>query len=114
MKKQIEFDFAKWGQDGISVNTHCIENVATLYKNPFKKDTFYGVSISGIVYSVYITDLTMYQEVKPREIYVNEPRHGLHSSQSCFNSLEFAKNNYSEFDHIRTVKFIEVIEDEKQ
>lgn len=111
MKKQIEFDFEKWGQDGISVYIDDVQ-MATLHKNPFMLNSYYGISAKNgedIMWCNNSTTYTikMYQEVKPREIWVNEYKNGLGSFS--YLSKEDARK-CSASNCIRQVKFIEVIE----
>lgn len=72
MKKEITFDFAKWGQEGISViDKDNNIDVCTLHKSPFVLNTYYGLLDNESTYHLSVTDLTMFEEVKPREFWVN-------------------------------------------
>ena len=107
-KQQIEFDFSKWGQEGISVDDICGRLVIRLYENPIK-DEFYGVAHDGSVFALPKQKFTMYQEVKPREIWVNEYYDffgkGYHTKKEAMDRKASSC--------IRTIKFVEVIEDEQ-
>jgi len=70
MKKQIEFDFAKWGQEGISVTVNG-KNVITLHKNPNHANYFYGMTGPTLMFNNSGPCFTMFEEVKPREFWVN-------------------------------------------
>jgi len=70
MKKEIIFDFAKWGQEGISVNVNGQE-VLTIHKNPHCPDYFYGMMGPTLMFNNVIQAFTMFEEVKTREFWVN-------------------------------------------
>lgn len=110
MKKQIEFDFGKWVQEGISVKSWD-DSVVALHKHPNKEDLYYGISEHGC-FICTPKELTMYQEEKPREIWVNEQESaGFHYSK-VFSSKEEAESQKLPF-VIRTVKFREVQDNEQ-
>jgi len=72
MKKEIEFDFAKWGQEGISVEINGAK-IATLHKHTLIPDAYYGIfdSSSFNTFCLYGNNFKMFEEVKPREFWVN-------------------------------------------
>ena len=71
MRKRIEFDFNKWGQDGIEVE-YKEYNIITLHSHPnAKSNTFYGISEMGF-FDAKREQLVMYEDKKPREIWINE------------------------------------------
>ena len=109
MKKQIEFDFSKWGQEGISVKTDM--EVLNLYKNDILNNFYYGIDINGVVFSLPEKHLKMYQETKPREIWVNEQQDAIFHYSKVFASKKEAESQKLPF-VIRTIKFREV-EDEQ-
>lgn len=104
--KKIEFDFSKWGQEGISVYNET-DKMVTLHKNPISNDLYYGIDEEGYTYSGLIIKFTMYEEVKPREIWVNEYKTGL-TSNVFHDTREKASKVQANW--LRQVKFIEVIE----
>lgn len=108
MKKRIEFDFSKWGQEWISVTIHS-EDIIILHQNPINNNWFYGVYKNGMNFVCLDTDLEMYQETKPREIWVNEYKDGYTTShQTKENALRLAGA-----DCLRTIKFREVEDGEQ-
>jgi len=74
MKKQIEFDFAKWGQEGISVEKNYNE-VVSMMKAADGVTLCCEIKINNGTSTqlafVSRCNLTMLEEVKPREFYVN-------------------------------------------
>jgi len=68
MKKQIDFDFAKWGQEGISVEYNR-KTILTLHINPFNNEYYYGIINENLAFIAPATPLTMFEEVKPREFW---------------------------------------------
>jgi len=76
MKKQIEFDFAKWGQKGISIKYNKIHDVSAIMKSSIQY--LYVIEYIGYfslgkknLACADRCDLVMYEEVKPREFWVN-------------------------------------------
>ena len=104
MKKQIEFDFSKWGQEGISVETDTY-NMATLHKNPIN-NLYYGVDEDGDLNSGKATEFKMYEEVKPQEFWVNV--YGDAYSYTFYHSKEQAQEYLAKGG--KTIKLVEVIE----
>lgn len=116
MKKQkIDFDFSKWGQEGISVE-YKGNRVQTLHQHPNENayQYYYGVDCFNNFFVTYLSqlDLIMYQEIKPREIWVNEQEGGGFHYSKVFSSKEGAESQKLPF-VIRTVKFREVLDDEQ-
>jgi len=85
MKKEIEFDFAKWGQEGITASTEMGDNVLNIIKLKYPRNGYtYIVEIecktpflikednSNLMYG----KITMFEEVKPREFWVNISKKG--------------------------------------
>lgn len=116
MKKvKIDFDFSKWGQRDVdtTLKGHTIQ---TLHKHPNAKvnECFYGIDGFGHAFKTYLNsgELEMYQEIKPREIWVNEYQ-TIGCTNSCiYQSEEEAIKNKSR-NYIRTIKFREVLDDEQ-
>lgn len=111
MKKvKIDFDFEKWGQEGISVIIQS-EDIIKLHQNPIKNIWFYGLFKNGNNFVCLYTDLTMYQEVKPREIWVNE----FHDTLSAvIHTNKKSAISCKDFDgYNKSVKFREVLDDEQ-
>jgi hypothetical protein len=69
MKKEIEFDFAKWGQEGISIYGDKTK-MLTFHKNP-TNDLFYGVDEDGYLICDKQPEFKMFEEIKPREFWGN-------------------------------------------
>lgn len=113
MKKQIEFDFAKWGQEGISVAVNGCK-IATLHKHTSIPDCYYGHYEKSInTFSLYGNNFTMFQEVKPREFWINLYSNGCKSIHSCTEEAnELAKNVQINHTHltIETIKVREVLD----
>lgn len=107
-KQQIPFDFSKWGQDGIT----CVfedSPILTLHLNLRNQLNYYGITESGTPFHTYVSSIKMYQEIKPREIWVNEyPRH----FGNTYNTKEEAEK-YKTSSCVRTIKFREVLDDEQ-
>lgn len=109
-KQQIEFDFSKWGQEGISVQKDQCE-VIQLHKHKIE-GRVYGLVKVGFSFNIFECNedkVIMYQEIIPREIWVNEYPTKL---GRCYDTKELAENMKS-LDYIRTIKFIEVLDDEQ-
>lgn len=114
MKKvKIEFDFSKWGQEGISVQKDQCE-VIQLHKHKIE-GRVYGLVKVGFSFNIFECNedkVIIYQEIKPREIWVNEQESaGFHYSK-VFSSKAEAESQKLPF-VIRTVKFREVFDDEQ-
>jgi len=109
-KKQIPFNFELWGTERISVTESDLE-ILTVHLNPLN-NAYYGLCKNGASFwNLSKRDLIMYQEVKPREVWMNESTEfGLNISSVYF-SKENAKAN--ERYKSRQVKFIEVINEEE-
>lgn len=106
MKEQIEFDFSKWGQPGITVEIVNIKyNIATLHQIPNNTDRFYGVYTNGQTFDWHKDFLFMYYEQIPREFYINVYQM---DSMSVYNTIDKAKMHCTEFG--KTIKVREVIE----
>ena len=107
-KKQIPFNFELWGTEGISVDDIMGRLVIKLHENPIRDD-FYGIVHDGSPFACKDINLIMYQEVKPREIWVNEYTIGLSNTHYPTKELatKYAANTSTE---IRQVKFIEIID----
>ena len=69
-KTEIDFDFAKWGQEGISVIIQT-KSIITLYQNSVITNRFYGLFEDGGAFVALDLDIHMFEEVKPREFWVN-------------------------------------------
>jgi len=110
MKKQIDFDFSKWGQPGITV-TFGGTNVKmqTLHQHPTDKDNYYGITESGSALRSDVDRLTMYYEQIPREFYMSIYDNG--ATGCLYNTFDecFAKRNV----HVkgRVVKVREVLDE---
>lgn len=111
MKKQIEFDFFKWGQEGISVEIEGVK-VLGLHQNPTNTYDYYGIDSKGLTFIRNKIELRMYQEIKPREIWVNEQEGGVFHYSKVFSSKAEAESQKLPF-VIRSVKFREVLDDEQ-
>lgn len=109
-KQQIPFDFSKWGQEGISVDDICGRLVIRLYENPIK-DEFYGIAHDGSVFALPKEKFTMYQEIKHREIWVNEYSTGLGVMHFTEEAAIQQRDKARTF--VKLVKFREVLEDEQ-
>jgi len=107
-RKSIPFNFELWGQEDIKIYDEDNE-VLLIHLHPSTK-SYYGVYKDGTNFFGCIEDsLTMYQEVKPREIWVNEYTIGLSDTHYPTKELaiKYAANTSTE---IRQIKFIEVID----
>ncbi len=104
MKKEIEFDFTKWGQDGISVDDTMGRLVIKLHENPIK-DEFYGITHDGSTFAMHKNKFIMFQEVKPREFWVNIHKHG---TPVFYYTEETAKSFAT--DNVTTIKVREVLD----
>jgi len=73
MKEQIEFDFSKWGQPGITVQFKGSNGLGflKLHQHPINKDGYYGLTTNGHPFSSDVKNLQMYYEQIPREVYIN-------------------------------------------
>ena len=110
-RQQIDFDFSKWGQEGISVILPSRNHAVTLHKSPLGDNSYYGISNDTYTFHVNVNNLKMYEEIKPREIWVNEYSTG-------FGIMHFTeKDAIQQRDKARTfvklVKFREVLDDEQ-
>lgn len=112
-RKEIPFNFELWGkEDNIMILFGQFE-VANIMKST--TDDVFCVEykhLDGSNRLAFISqnDLTMYQEVKPREIYLNEFE-GRFQGRTYYPSKGDANDNVS-FGGTRQVKFIEVLEEE--
>lgn len=110
MKKiNIEFDFEKFGQEGVTAFIDGVE-IISAHKFPFDyPDRYYGIDQRGMTYDRHKSKLVMYQEIKPREIWVNEYPAGftgsVHLSKEKAISCRIAS-------FTTTIKFREVLDDE--
>lgn len=109
MKKQIDFDFAKWGQEGISIKYNKIHDVVAIMKSTlqFTYVIEHRIDNSLGVKAIHTDkcDLTMFEEVKPREFWVNVYGDG-------FSFLYDTKSEAIQCLDIggKTIKLVEVIE----
>tara|TARA_R110000868_G_scaffold23387_1_gene94392 strand:- start:430 stop:753 length:324 start_codon:yes stop_codon:yes gene_type:complete len=107
MKKQIDFDFSKWGQEGISVVIDGVP-VAELHQNKIK-GLIYGIDSIGLVFNRQGKDLKMFEEVKPREFWANVYRNRkpvfIHETKE---DAAFASSSSPDF--VKIIKLVEVIE----
>jgi hypothetical protein len=103
MKKQIEFDFAKWGQDGISVEWYG-QKVLSMHINPTSSAYYYGMVNGTTCFNTTQSNLTMFEEVNPREFWVNVYNNG---NGYCYNSQSIAKQALA--DNGQTIKVREVL-----
>lgn len=110
MKKvKIDFDFSKWGQEGISVY-HYNTKVLTLHKH-FNHGEYYYYGISETnLFGCASKHLFMYQEIKPREIWVNE--YPTHLAEFVYTSKEQAVIGSAD-NTTKQIKFMEVLDDEQ-
>jgi len=106
-KKQIPFNFELWEKEGISVDDIMGRLVIKLHENPIK-DEFYGITHDGSTFALPVNKFIMYQEVKLREIWVNEFE-GRICGRKYYISKEDARDNVG-FIGTRQIKFIEVID----
>ena len=112
MKKQkIPFDFSKFGQEGISVD-YLEESVIALHKHPNEEDLYYGIFENGCFIGLP-NELKMYQEIKPREIWVNEYTNGLSATCMWYDSEKEAAECKSATHYVKSIKFREVLDDEQ-
>jgi hypothetical protein len=106
MKYRLKRDlpFAKAGEP-VEVNEHGIR-VSDKYIDQF----YHRVSQKKLDAEVQrLISEGWIEEVKPREIWVNEYKQGLLGSY-LFDSKESAEKSTAESGYIRTVKFVEVVE----
>ena len=109
-KQQIPFDFTKWGQEGISVESSDFI-VHTLHLHPHNKDNCYGIAHNGDAFNFHVGWLRMYQEIKPREIWVNEYSTGFGIMHFTEEAAIQQRDKARTF--VKLVKFREVLEDEQ-
>lgn len=105
MKKQIDFDFDKWGQEGISVEIDRVK-VLKMHQNNIL-GLIYGIDSLGLVFNRKAKDLIMYEEVKPWEFWVN-----VYEEDTIFcahETKEKALENRT-INSCGTIKVVEVIE----
>jgi hypothetical protein len=114
MKKEIEFDFAKWGQEGVfalNQNGNEVLNIIEL-KQPIKGWVFVVeingespmcINILGMNQNSGIT-IKMFEEVKPREFWVNVSQDEIKIYESAKEAAFFLRENS------QTIKVREVIE----
>jgi hypothetical protein len=105
MKKQIDFDFTKWGQEGVSVECYK-EEILSLHINPKSSNYYYGMVNGTTCFNVTKSYLTMYEEVKPREFWVI--MYGNKSSRLFYDTKEQAQKYLVGGGII--IKVVEVIE----
>jgi hypothetical protein len=110
MKKQIEFDFEKFGQENVTAFIDGVE-ILTVHKFPSSyPDRYYGLDVKGMTYDRHKSKLVMVQKIKPREIWLNEYPDGFIGSAHL--SKEKAIN-FKLSTCIATIKFIEVLDNEQ-
>lgn len=105
MKKEIDFDFTKWGQDGISVDDHMGRLIIKLHENPIK-DEFYGISHDDCTFALPKNKFKMFEEVKPREFWVNVYKDSASYVHTSKEDAEISKF----IDCIETIKVVEVLD----
>lgn len=111
MKKvKIDFDFSKWGQKGISVMSGKYR-MLTLHKHPIVERDYYGMDYDCDFHTG--DGFIMYQEVEPREVWINEFEYGLSNVYWFSRTLEEALESKILNGYKRTVKFREVLDDEQ-
>lgn len=112
MKRKIEFNFSKWGKEGVTVEPSWPEKAyaVSVHVNPVNGQ-IYGVFNNGSLFVSNEDDLVMYEEVKPREIWVNEYPQPIGIFKSSIWNDERSAALNTNADCIRQVKFIEVIEE---
>jgi hypothetical protein len=76
-KREIEFDFAKWGQDGVIILTDKGNEMLTFHKKPKSDSLFYGVDEYGYLQSGDKTAFKMFEDIKPREFWMNLYSNGM-------------------------------------
>lgn len=104
----IDFDFSKFGQEDITCKSGGLY-IHTLHEHPHNKDHYYGIAANGSEFRTHVNFITMYQEMKPREIWINEQENaGFHYSK-VFSSKAEAEAQKLPF-VTRTLKFVEAIE----
>ena len=109
-KQQIDFDFEKFGQKDVTAFIDGVE-IATMHKFPVGyPDRYYGIDVQGMTYDRHKSRIKMYEEIKPREIWVNKYKHKL--GERCYTTLEKAIEG-SAGGCIGQVKFREVLDDEQ-
>lgn len=108
-RKAIPFNFELWGKEGISVDDTMGRLIVKLHEHPMK-DEFYGVTHDGCTFALPANKFIMYQEVKPREIYVNDRNDMFVGSSIYFSKEEAIEGIAGDAKKVRQVKFIEVLE----
>ncbi len=106
-KTEIDFDFAKWGQEGISVIIQT-KSIITLYQNSVITNRFYGLFEDGGAFVALDLDIHMFEEVKPREFWVNEYDDGSFGVARI--SKEEAESRRVIGGDTKLIKLVEVIE----
>ena len=112
-KQQIEFDFSKWGQEGISVKLPSSNHAVTLHKSPLGDNSYYGISTDNYTFHISEKNIKMYQEAKPREIWVNEYPENKTTNVFWDTKEEAEPKLLNYATPIRTIKFREVFDDEQ-
>lgn len=109
MKKQIDFDFEKFGQKGVTAFIDGVE-IETIHKFPVGyPDRYYGIDVRGMTYDRHKSRIKMYQEIKPREWWLNEYENRV--GQPYDSQSEGYKNRAGGFK--RQIKVREVLDDEQ-
>lgn len=85
--------------------------VHTLHLHPHNKDHYYGIAHNGLTFRVHVFSLTMYQEIKPREIWVNEYPSGFRNSAVHVSKVSAELDSGGSC--LRQIKFREVLDDEQ-
>jgi hypothetical protein len=112
MKREIEFNFAKWGQDGVVVQSENGHFVFDMHHNKIS-NYYYGYYENGDLFSTINTALRMYEEVKPREFWMNLYSNGM---IAILDSKEQAEDVGRSFvfvnpdKRVETIKVIEVLD----
>lgn len=112
MKKEIDFDFEKFGQEGVEA---FIDGVRILTTHKFPSgypDRYYGIDVRGMTYDRHKSKLVMIEEIKPREIWVNEYPTTSYKNSCIYESKEAAFIGSGKTANIQT-KFREVLDDEQ-
>jgi hypothetical protein len=100
-KTEIDFDFAKWGQEGISVELNSSE-VIKIHEY-IDSAVLYGVNLKGAFLDKK-ENFKMFEEVKPREFWVNVSQDEIKIYESAKEAAFFLRENS------QTIKVREVIE----